>query len=321
MLEKIKADEIKTAKSLPFKKLVDALERGFALGCVQPERQHLKMEKNDQTTPIMLIMPAWSKPEDDKQYLGVKIVNIYPDNRLKNLPGLTSTYILYNGKTGEELAILDGNTLTARRTAATSALAARYLSLPQSKKLAIIGAGKVAQLLAEAFSVVRPIEEITLWNRTKDYAFHLAEKLGNEGFSVKIADSVEEAVANADIVSAATLSTEPLIRKKWLKHGTHVDLIGAFAPHMRESDDDLVSQAKLYIDTPEAIDEAGDLCVPIKQGIIVRTDILATLSELVTAKKRVSRDENDITLFKAVGSALADLYAAKLGFETMISTR
>lgn len=121
-METIKANKEKTAKALPFNKLVDALERGFALECVQPERQHLNMEKNDQTTPIMLVMPAWSKPEDDKQYLGVKIVNIYPDNRLKNLPGLTSTYILYNGKTGEELAILDGNTLTARRTAATSRL-------------------------------------------------------------------------------------------------------------------------------------------------------------------------------------------------------
>lgn len=316
-METIKANAVETANCLPFAELIDALERGFAQGCVQPERHHLKIEKKDQTTPMMLLMPAWSKADNDKQYLGVKIVNIYPDNRLKNLPGLTSTYMLYNGDTGEELAIFDGNTLTARRTAATSALAARYLARPQSEKLAVIGAGEIANLLPEAFSAVRPIKEVTLWNRTKQSAQKLAERLQNKGFSVHVADTVRQAVSDADIVSAATLSTKPLINREWLKCGVHVDLIGSFSPHMREADDALVRAAKIYIDTTEAIVEAGDLSQPIAQGIIQKSDILGTLSELAAGEKTVARNDQDITLFKAVGSGLADLYAAKLAFETL----
>lgn len=315
---KKKANAVETENYLPFNKLINALERGFATGCVQPERCHLEIERKDQTTPIMLLMPAWNKPDDDVRYLGVKIVNIYPDNRLKNLPGLTSTYMLYNGDTGEELAIFDGNTLTARRTAATSALAAHYLAPLQSNKLAVIGAGKVASLLPEAFSAVRPIKEVIIWNKTKQPALKFAEQLRNKGFTVRVAESIEEAVFGADIVSAATLSTEALIYRKWLKAGVHVDLIGAFSPHMREADDDLMRDAKIYIDTTEAIEEAGDLSQPLAHGIIQKSDILGTLSELVKGQKTIARNSQDITLFKAVGSALADLYTAKLAFETMV---
>ncbi|WP_297322099.1 ornithine cyclodeaminase family protein [uncultured Bartonella sp.] len=316
-METLKANAVETANCLPFGRLVDALDHGFATGCTQPERHHIKIEKNNQTTPMMLLMPAWSKADDDRQYLGVKVVNIYPDNRLKNLPGLNSTYVLYNGDTGEELAIFDGNTLTARRTAATSALAARYLAPAQAEKLAIIGAGEVANLLPEAFSVVRPIKEVIIWNRTEQAASHLAQRLISKGFSVRVAETVEQAVCDADIVSAATLSTKPLIHGTWLKRGAHIDLIGAFSPHMRESDDDLVRKAKIYIDTPEAINEAGDLSQPIAKGVIQKSDVIATLSDLAKRHQNVVRNDGEITLFKAVGSGLADLYAATLAFETM----
>lgn len=311
------ANSEKTAASLPFDRLVDALDHGFSKGCVQPERHHHQIAKSGQTNPVVLLMPAWSLPDDAKQYLGVKIVNIFPDNRLKNLPGLTSTYILYNGGTGEELAILDGNTITARRTAATSALAARYLSLPQSKKLAVIGAGKVASLLPEAFSVVRPIKEVTIWNRTQQTAQSLARKLEQNGFTVAVAETVEEAVADADIVTAATLSTAPLICRKWLKDGVHVDLIGSFTPAMREADDELIRDAQLYIDTGEAIEEAGDFVQPIATGVLQKSDILGTLMELASGVKTINRQQHEVTLFKAVGSGLADLYAAQLSYETI----
>ena len=314
----INADANATSNSLAFNALIDTLNNGFATGCVQPERHHHTMEKNNQATPILLLMPAWSFPTEKAQYLGVKIVNIFPDNRLKNLPGLTSTYILYNGGTGEELAILDGNTITARRTAATSALAARYLSRLDSKKLTVLGAGKVASLLPEAFSVVRPIEQVTIWNRTPQGAKLFAEQLEQKGFLVKIAHSVEKAVADADIVTAATLSTDALIQRKWLKSGVHVDLIGSFAPHMREADDDLIKKAQLYIDTEEAIEEAGDFVQPIKSGLLHKDEIKGTFAELARGTVQVNRREQDITLFKAVGSGLADLYAAKLCYETLM---
>ena len=320
-MDRVNANRNETADALPFKDLIDALDKGFAMGCAKPERQHLKLGKQQNNPPIMLLMPAWTNSEVGQQFLGVKIVNVFPDNRLKNLPGLTSTYILYDGDTGEELAIFDGNTLTARRTAATSALAARYLSSPQSEKLAIIGAGEVAQLLADAFSAVRPIKKISIWNRTKKSAEKLGKQLEDAGFSITIADTAEEAVNGADIISAATLSNEPVIHKNWVKKGAHVDLIGAFTPQMREADDDLIRHAKLYIDTAEALEEAGDLCIPIGNGTIKKGDILATLSDLAVSKELPKRGNDDITLFKAVGSALADLYAAKLAFETLSERR
>lgn len=320
-MDRVNANRNETADALPFKELIDALDKGFATGCAKPERQHLKLGKQENNPPIMLLMPAWTNSEVGQRFLGVKIVNVFPDNRLKNLPGLTSTYILYNGDTGEELAIFDGNTLTARRTAATSALAACYLSSPQSEKLAIIGAGEVAQLLADAFSAVRSIKKISIWNRTKKSAEKLGKQLEDSGFSVTIAGTAEEAVNEADIISAATLSNEPIIHKNWVKKGAHVDLIGAFTPQMREADDDLIRHAKLYIDTVEALEEAGDLCIPIGNGTIKKGDILATLSDLALSKEPPERDDGDITLFKAVGSALADLYAAKLAFETLSERR
>ena len=320
-MDRVNANKQDTAAALPFKELIDALDKGFAMGCAKPERQHLELGKKENNPPIMLLMPAWTNSETGHQLLGVKIVNVFPDNRLKNLPGLTSTYILYNGDTGEKLAIFDGNTLTARRTAATSALAARYLSSPQSEKLAIIGAGEVAQLLADAFSAVRPIKKIGIWNRTKKSAEKLGKQLEDAGFTVTIAGTAEEAVNEADIISAATLSNEPIIQKNWVKKGAHVDLIGAFTPQMREADDDLVRHAKLYIDTAEALEEAGDLCIPIGNGTIKKDDILATLSDLALSKEPPERGNDDITLFKAVGSGLADLYAAKLAFETLSERR
>lgn len=316
-MEIIKADAETTARYLRFDRLVDVLDRGFAAGCVVPERHHHAMPKTDQADPTLLLMPAWSHPDDEKQYLGVKIVNVYPDNRLKNLPGLTSTYVLYNGATGEELAILDGNTITGRRTAATSALAARYLSRPQSRKLAVIGSGRVASLMPDAYLAVRPIEEFIIWNVSPAGAHALADSLSSRGLNARVANSVEEAVAEADIVTAATLSTQELIRHEWLRRGAHVDLIGAFAPHMRESDDALMRHAKIYVDTNEALDEAGDLTQPIAAGILAESDIMGNLAELTSKQKTVERDDDDITVFKAVGSGLADLYAAKLVYETI----
>ena len=149
----------------------------------------------------------------------------------------------------------------------------------------------------------------------------MGKQLEDAGFTVTIADTAEEAVNEADIISAATLSSEPIIHKNWVKKGAHVDLIGAFTPQMREADDDLVRHAKLYIDTVEALEEAGDLCIPIGNGTIRRSDILATLSDLAVSKELPKRDDGDITLFKSVGSDLADLYAAKLAFETLSERR
>ena len=301
-----------TADRLPFAALVRALEDGFATGCQLPERHHHRIERTGEPDATLLLMPAWSNPDDPKQYLGVKIVTIVPGNMARNLPGLVSTYILYDAVTGQQLAIMDGNTITGRRTAATSALAARMLARPESATLLVIGAGRIGSLLPDAYRTVLPIEQVMIWDINADGASALASKLTVAGIPATAVTDLEAAVRHADIVTSATLATEPLLKGAWIRPGTHVDLIGGFTPQMRESDDDAIRRASVYVDTIEALHEAGDLTQPIADGVISRDHVRGTLAQLSRheVEARISNDQ--ITCFKAVGSGLADLVAARM---------
>jgi ornithine cyclodeaminase/alanine dehydrogenase-like protein (mu-crystallin family) len=300
------------AARLPFDVLVNALEEGFAKGCELPERHHHQIERPGEPDATLLLMPAWSRAEDPQQYLGVKIVTVYPGNVARSLPGLVSTYILYDASTGQQLAIIDGNTITGRRTVATSALAARMLARPQSSRLLVLGAGRVGSLIPHAYRAVLPIEHVAIWSPVADEAEGLVARLRADGITARIVDNLEAAVREADIVSAATLATEPLIKGDWVKPGTHVDLIGAFTPAMRESDDDLVRKASIYVDTMEALHEPGDIVQPLRDGIISKDAILGSLADLARRKVTARTSDSQITLFKAVGSGLADLVAARM---------
>ena len=235
-----------------------------------------------------------------------------PGNTARKMPGLYSTYILYNKVTGEQLAILDGNTITGRRTVATSALASKYLSRSNSSKLLVIGAGRVASLLAEAHAATRPIRFVKVWNINPANAEKLVSRLNASGFAAKLSENLEANIKEADIITSATLSTEPIINGDWLQEGTHVDLIGAFTPKMRESDDLTIKKSKVYIDT----EEAGDIVQPLKSGIINKTHIKATLTDLIRGNAKGRVNDRDITLFKAVGTGLADLVAARLVYSS-----
>src|SRR5947209_3398313 len=157
-------------------------------------------------------MPAWQRGG----CYGVKVVNIAHANAARGLPGLHSTYVLYDATTGVPLAWLDGDEITARRTAATSALAASWLARADARHLAIIGAGRIARLLAPAHRVCRPIDRVTVWSRSESGALELVDELAGQGFDASVAGSVEAAVADADIVSCATLAREPIVRGRWL---------------------------------------------------------------------------------------------------------
>jgi ornithine cyclodeaminase len=203
--------------------------------------------------------------------------------------------------------------LTLWRTAAASALAATYLAREDASHLVLIGAGALAPYLARAHATNRPIKKVSIWNRSAPRAQGLAKELGNEKFSVEVVSDAERAVRAADIVSCATLSTEPLVQGQWLKAGAHLDLVGGFRPVMREADDDAVKRARVYVDTRGgALKEAGDLVIPIARGIFRETDVQGDLFDLCrgTAKGRASGSE--ITLFKSVGTAIEDLAAAML---------
>lgn len=301
-----------TEHHLPWPHLLQALEHMFITGCEVPLRHHHSIPgATPQENGSLLLMPAWQTG----QRLGVKTVAIFPGNAQHGLPGLHSTYLLYNARTGQPLAMLDGNSITSRRTAAASALAARWLSRPDAKRLLVVGAGRVASLLPHAYRCVREIAHIDVWSRTPASAQALVQQLRQQGLPAAHAPDLEAAVRCADIVSCATLSTAPLIHGNWLQAGSHLDLIGSFTPAMREADGHCLRRATVFTDTTEALMKAGDLLGAIDEGAWAKDQLAATLEQLCRGQHPGRRSAQEITLFKSVGSALEDLAAASLAYD------
>jgi ornithine cyclodeaminase/alanine dehydrogenase-like protein (mu-crystallin family) len=307
--------EEQTRSALPFPDLINALEEMFRVGCMMPKRHHHDMEVPGEPDATMLLMPAWVPGK----FAGVKVVNVMPGNSDRKLPAVAAQYLLSDGKTGEMLALVDGGELTARRTAAASALASRYLSRPDASRLLVLGTGRVAQNLVAANMCVRPIKEVTVWGRSAQSAEKLAGEVAEQlGVKAGIAEDLDEALKTADIVSAATLSSEPLVKGELLKPGTHVDLVGAFKPNMRESDDALVKRAEIYVDTREGcLSEGGDIFQPLQSGVISEADISADLFELCRKEHPGRASSDAVTMFKSVGAALEDLAGAMLAYRNV----
>ncbi len=220
---------------------------------------------------------------------------------------------LMDGETGVPRAIVDGDALTSRRTAAASALASSYLSRSDSRTLVIVGTGHLAPYLAAAHCAVRPISRVLVWGRNASRALALSAELTRQGIAAEPVGTLRTAMLEADIVSCATTSTVPLIIGRDVRPGTHVDLVGAFRPHMRESDDEAVIRSSVFVDTYDgAFAEAGDLLQPIAAGRWSREMVRAELKELVTGTKAGRQSADEITLFKSVGAAIEDLAAAEL---------
>ncbi|WP_284215164.1 MULTISPECIES: ornithine cyclodeaminase family protein, partial [Alphaproteobacteria] len=235
------------------------------------------------------------------------------------LPAIYGSYILSSGKTGKMLAVVDGGELTARRTAATSALAAKYLARPGASELLVVGTGRLSLNLIQAHASVRPIKRVSIWGRNPANAEKTAEEARALGFDAIACTDLEACARQADIISCATLSSEPLIHGAWLKPGAHLDLIGAFKPNMRESDDEAVRRATIFVDTRDgAFSEAGDIVQPLKAGVIREADIKADLFDLAAGRHKGRSSEAEITLFKSVGAALEDLAGAILAYETVM---
>jgi alanine dehydrogenase len=294
---------------LNMKRLIDAIDAGFRSGMIIPKRHHHTLERPGMTPATHLIMPAWTAGTEP--YLGIKLVNVFPDNAKANLPSVMGSYVLMSAATGAPLAVMDGTRLTLWKTAAASALASRYLSRTDSRRMLMVGAGALAPFLIKAHRTVRPIEHITLWNRSRARSVGVVQALKAEGIQVQIADDLEAAVRKADVISCATLSTEPLVKGAWLKPGTHLDLVGAFTPAMRESDDEAVLRSRLFVDTREgSLHEGGDLVQPLQAGLIKESKIEADFIELCNARVTIDRAADDLTLFKSTGSAGMDLSTA-----------
>ena len=293
-----------TAGALPFAPLIEEMAALFAKGQKCPDRHHHTMPMQGEPDATLLLMPAWTETIGS-----VKVVTATPGNAARRLPAIAGSVLVFDRATGVHLAMLDGAVLTARRTAAASALAARQLARKDAKHLLILGSGKVAAQLPEAFRTVRPIETVRVWNVSPGSAERLCAGLRGKGWDAEAVEDLEAAVPQADIISAATLATKPLLRGSWLTEGQHVDLIGAFTPAMREADDRALQRARLFVDTRFALTEAGELKMPLETGAISQADILGDLYELA-AGKAGRENVHEITLFKSVGNAVMDLAAS-----------
>ncbi|GAA5236780.1 ornithine cyclodeaminase family protein [Verticiella sediminum] len=304
-------DAARTRAALGFETLIPALRRAFAEGADVPLRHtHTVGANGGQGT--VLIMPAWNAAG----YLGIKTVNIYPDNARRGLPGLHSTYALYDAATGVPLAYVDGDEVTSRRTAAASALAADYLARADAQELLIVGSGRVAAMLAPAYGAVRALRRVRVWSRRAASAARLADSLAAQGWEAQPVTDLEAAVRRAHIVSCATLSEAPLVQGDWLAPGTHLDLIGSFKPSMIEADPGCFAGSAVYVDTDEALAKAGDLLAAQAAGTLCAQDVRGRLDALCRGTARGREDADTVTVFKSVGSALEDLAAAQLVYET-----
>lgn len=296
---------------LDFPALIAALAEAFTGGIVTPVRHHHHVARPD-ADATLLLMPAWTSPEQSEAYLGTKIVTVFPGNALRGLPSIAGLYLLMDGATGRPLAAMDGARLTVWRTAAASALASSLMARPDARRLAMIGAGALAPYLTRAHRSVRPIDHVTIWNRSPAAAARLAALLESEGVAASVALDPRAAVEGADIVSCATLSTAPLVRGAWLQPGAHLDLVGAFNLSMREADDEALRRARVVVDTKAALNEGGDVAVAIKAGAYSAEQVLGDLADLVAGRISPRSGPQDITLFKSVGAALEDLAGAIL---------
>jgi ornithine cyclodeaminase len=296
-------------RALTFPALIDALSDAFASDVETPVRHHHEIDRPGQHGTLLL-MPAWTGPAARDGFVGVKIVSVFPENGRRNMPSVLGTYLLLDGETGEPRAALDGTRLTVWRTAAASALAARHLARPDASRMVMVGSGALAPFLIRAHASQRPIRDVALWNRNAGKAEALAAELWAEGLPVRAVTDLETAVREADLVSCATLSREPLVRGAWLKPGAHLDLVGAFNLSMREADDEALRRAEVYVDTPAARHEGGDVALALKGGAIPEDHVRGDLFGL--CRSPVRRDPEAVTLFKSVGTALEDLAAAML---------
>lgn len=303
------------ADALDYPDLIEALRAAFRSGVVAPARQSHGIALPDQPDATLSMAPAWSdfarQAHSERGYVGVKIACVFPGNADRDRASVSGAYLLMSGRTGEPLAFIDGQALTAWRTAAASALASSYLSRPDASRLLMVGAGTLAPRLIEAHAAVRPIREVLIWNRTADRADRLARGLSGRSFQVSATHDLEGAVRGADIVCCATLATEPLIAGAWLKPGAHLDLVGGFRPDMREADDEAIRRARLFVDDRKnTLRDAGDLAQPLLAGLIEESDIAADLAELSQGEKAGRRFHDQVTLFKSAGTGLADFAAA-----------
>ena len=265
--------------------------------------------------------PFLTDPHSPHPGLGmlVKTASVYPDNPTIGLPNVQGAAILFDDKTGSAEAFIENDALTRVKTAADSLLGARLLASSCASRLLIVGAGVVAGDLARAYSEGFTLDRIQIWNRSRPRAEALRKDLDLEGITVDLVDNLEEATFEADLIATATMSREPLIHGVWVSPGTHVDLVGAYTPQMRESDDELILNSQVFVDcrlTTES--QTGDMAVPINSGVFSADRIRGSLYSMVSGQAGRKSDDT-VTVFKNGGGGHIDLMVARHIFNRLVT--
>jgi alanine dehydrogenase len=295
---------------------VESAFRSHGLGTVTlPLRTSIRVEKNNGS---VLFMPAYIGA---MEALGIKVVSIYPENPSKyNLPTILGVVLLTDVKTGDTLAIMDGAYLTSIRTGAASGVATKYLARKDAKKVGIIGTGVQGRTQLIAISKVRKVENVKAFDIIRDRCEAFCSELSKElGVHVTPVDSSEKAVRGSDIIATASTSKTPVLMGNWLEEGAHVNAIGSHSPTARELDVTAIKRARVIVDSREAaLKEAGDLIIPISEGLITSDHIYAELGEIINGKRPGRENQKTITIFKSQGLAIQDISTASKVYEVAL---
>ena len=247
--------------------------------------------------------------------LGIKVISVFPSNIPRNIPTASAKVLLLDPETGMPEALLDGAKITAMRTAAVSALAADILAAPGADKLGIFGAGKQGKSHIEAIREVRKLKSVHILDVDRSRCESLIAEIPEswkQGTDFSIADTSDEIIGECDMIMTVTTSLTPVFDGANLRPGTHVGAVGSFRPEVREIDEAAIRRMRLFVDSrKDALEEAGDLIIPLRQGIIQESDILGELSDLVSGTVTGRTSADDITFFKSVGMALEDIIVAR----------
>ena len=298
--------DVRAALSWP--ELISELSNAFKTGVSQPLRTAHTVPVPGEPDASFLAMPAW----EEGGKLAVKILFIAPGNANRGLPAVNASVMVFDATTGQAEAAMEGAELTARRTAATSALAADRMARKDAQSLLIVGAGTIAANLIPAHRAVRDYDSIRIWARRPEQARALADQFDD---SVQAVTDLDVAVAKADVIATATITNDPLVKGSLLKEGAHLDLVGGFTTDMREADSIALKRAAggIIVDTYDgAMAEAGDITQPLAEGAIARDDIVGDLAELCRGKAQPRQSDTQITVFKSVGAAIEDFVAARM---------
>jgi ornithine cyclodeaminase/alanine dehydrogenase-like protein (mu-crystallin family) len=261
------------------------------------------------TRNVYALMPAYSKALNA---IGTKLITVFPDNHGTDLDSHQGAVILIDGERGNLKALMDAASITAIRTAAVSGVATDLLARRDATTLAVLGSGVQARTHIEAMLAVRRFTNVLVWSRNADHARALVAGVGpKRGVPLEVVPDAESAVRRADVICTVTASPKPVLHGEWLRPGSHVNAVGASLPTTRELDSDAVRRARVWVDRREsALNEAGDLLVPIQEGVISADHILGEIGALLSGHDHGRKNDTEITLFKSLGLAIEDLASA-----------